>query len=829
MKLLVFALRAFYRQIRSGEVVVLIVAISLAVASLTAVGFLTDRISTSIERQANELLAADLRIRSPEEIPATWIEIASEQGLDVALSQSFPTVIYAGSKSALATIKAVSKNYPLRGKVRISKTQYGDEYVAHSIPNENSVWVDSALLSRLKAKIGDFISIGNNDFKIDAVLRYRPDQSIGFASLAPSILVNLAAIPSTNLITEGSRVNYSLLLAGEEQLLEDYTNDIAGLMSESARISDRSDSNERTNQAINRSQQFLSMTAIISILLSAIAIAMSARRFMKRRMDTVALMKSLGAKKQFVVNVMSLQLIMIGLVGVVLGCIMGFVVENTVSNILAELFSGELPKPSLKPLKIGFLAAFILLPGFAFPSLLQLCETSPLRVLRRDSMPPPPSQLLIGGTAVVAIGLLLYYLIGDAYLLSIIMIGTITISFLLYVVGRLLVSLLSRMRGNIGAAWRYGLANISRRGRESAIQIVAFGLGITVLLLLSFIRNDLLEGWQETLDENTPNYFLINIQPEQTPEVEKIFKQNNIASPDFVPLVRARMSFINDTNVKSMVYPDERGKWMANREANLSWSNSINTSNKLVKGSWWSEDYAGIPLVSVEEGAAQDMGVSIGDTLTFLVAGEEVKTTIANIRQVDWNSFQPNFFMVLSSNALESFPMTFITSLRLDNDKSDVLSVLSEAFPTISIIDLEPILQQVRQIIEKVSLAIQIVFIFTMAAGVTVLFSAVHSTIDERRFESALLRAVGMKKRMILMSLLSEFAAIGLAAGLLAATGSSILAWQIAERLFDLQYVFSFSLWLKGLLGGLLLVCVSGYFATRVAIKSPPIIVLRNN
>ncbi|MFQ3334108.1 MAG: putative ABC transport system permease protein, partial [Woeseiaceae bacterium] len=260
MKLLVFALRAFYRQIRSGEVVVLIVAISLAVASLTAVGFLTDRISTSIERQANELLAADLRIRSPEEIPATWIEIASEQGLDVALSQSFPTVVYAGSKSALATIKAVSNNYPLRGKVRISKTQYGDEYVAHSIPNENSVWVDSALLSRLKAKIGDFISIGNNDFKIDAVLRYRPDQSIGFASLAPSILVNLAAIPSTNLITEGSRVNYSLLLAGEEQQLEDYTNDIAGLMSESARISDRSDSNERTNQAINRSQQFLSMT-----------------------------------------------------------------------------------------------------------------------------------------------------------------------------------------------------------------------------------------------------------------------------------------------------------------------------------------------------------------------------------------------------------------------------------------------------------------------------------------------------------------------------------------------------------------------------------------
>ena len=829
MNPLVFALRAFYRQIRSGEVVVLIVAISLAVASLTAVGFLTDRIGTSIERQANELLAADLRIRSPEAIPAQWMESASEMDLDVALTQTFPTVIYAGDKNALATVKAVSAKYPLRGKVRVSETQYGDEHIVNIVPDENSVWVDSALLSRLKAKVGDVISIGRADFKIEAVLRYRPDQSIGFASLAPSILVNIAAIPATDLIGEGSRVNYSLLVAGEESLVEKYKKNITNLLTESARISDRSDSNERTNQAINRSQQFLSMTTIISILLSAIAIAMSARRFMKRRMDTVALMKSLGAKKQFVVNVMTLQLLMIGLVGVILGCLLGFIVENSVSNILAGLFAGDLPDPSLKPLEIGFLAAFILLLGFAFPSLLQLCETSPLRVLRRDSMPLPPSQLIIGGSAVSAIGVLLYYLIGDAYLLSIIMAGAITISCLLYLVGRGLVLLLSHMRGNIGAAWRYGLANISRRGQESAIQIVAFGLGITVLLLLSFIRTDLLEGWQKTLGENTPNYFLINIQPEQTDEVREIFKQYDIQSPNFVPLVRARMSFINDSGVKTMTYPDERGKWMANREANLTWSDSLNTSNKLIQGSWWPKDYEGTPLVSVEEGAAQDMGVSIGDTLTFLIAGEEVKTTVANIRQVDWNSFQPNFFMVLSGNALESFPMTFIASLRLNDEKSDALGVLLEAYPTISIVDLEPILQQVRQIIEKVSLAIQIVFIFTMAAGVTVLFSAVHSTIDERRFESALLRAVGMKKRMILLSLLSEFSAIGLAAGLLAATGSSILAWQIAERVFDLQYVFSFSLWLKGLFGGVMLVCVSGYFATRVAIKSPPIGVLRNN
>ena len=829
MNAIKFAARAFIRQLKSGEVLVLIAAISLAVGALTAVGFLTDRISISIERQANELLAADLRIRSAEAIPEDWIKTASDMDLDTALTQTFPTVVYAQDNTALATIKAVSTQYPLRGNVRISEKQYGDEYIANSIPDINSVWVDGALLSRLQVKVGDSISIGNADFKIGAVLRYRPDQAIGFASLAPSILMNISAVVSTDLINEGSRVNYSLLVAGEEPGIEKYTRDLEGVLTDSARISDRTDSNERTNQAINRAQQFLSMTAIISILLSAIAIAMSARRFMRRRMDSVALMKSLGAKKQFVVYVMTQQLTMIGLVGVFLGCLMGFVVENSISSMLASLFAGDLPEPSLRPLKIGFLAAFILLPGFALPSLMQLSATSPLRVLRKDSLPIPPSQFIVAVTAISAIGLLLYYLIGDAYLLSIILIGAIVISGALYLVGRLLIVLLSQLRGNLGVSWRYGLANIARRGRESAIQIVAFGLGLTVLLLLSFIRNDLLIGWQETLNENTPNYFLINIQPKERAGVTNIFDEFDIAKPDFVPLVRARMSLINNEDVKSRSYPEERGQWMANREANLTWSNTINASNKIVEGEWWPENYSGTPLVSVEESAAIDMGVTIGDTLTFFVAGENVQATIANIRQVDWNSFQPNFFMVFSSNALESSPLTFITSLRLNNDQSDVFNKLLVSYPTISVVDLEHIVQQIQQIIDKVSLAIQIVFIFTMAAGVTVLFSAVHSTIDERRFESALLRALGMKKSMVLLSLLSEFSAIGLAAGLLAAIGSSILAWQITDRLFDLQYAFNLLLWLQGLFGGWVLVCFSGYLATRVAIKSSPISVLRNN
>ena len=379
-----FASKAFFRQVRSGEVIVMISAIAMAVASLTAVGFLTDRISLSIEKQANELLAADLRIRSPEPIPSDWVDEAISMGLDTAISQSFPTVVYSLENSGLARIKAVSSKYPLRGQVRIANDQLSDEYLVKKIPNENEVWLDESLLYRLNIEVGDSISIGNSEFTASAVLKYRPDQSIGFASLSPTILMNIESLPATGLITQGSRVNFSLLIAGEDDVVESYSKLMEDIIPNSARISDPSDSSERTNQAINRAKQFLSLTIIISVFLSGIAIAMSARRFMKKRMDMVALMKSFGAQKRFVLNTIVIQLGMIGVVGVFFGSLFGFLVEGIISNLLTDLFVSDLPKPGFKTLMIGMLAALILLPGFAFSSLLQLSNTSPMRVLRKN-------------------------------------------------------------------------------------------------------------------------------------------------------------------------------------------------------------------------------------------------------------------------------------------------------------------------------------------------------------------------------------------------------------------------------------------------------------
>jgi putative ABC transport system permease protein len=789
MKAIIYALRSFGRELRSGEVIVLLAAVALAVAALTAVGFLTDRIGRAVARQANEVLAADLRLRTPDPIPDAWHQMAADYGLQSAETQTFPSVVFAGDLSSLATIKGVSDGYPLRGDVRISDSLFGAQRIADGIPDAGNVWADGALMARLDVSVGDYITVGEAEMRIDAVLRYRPDQSIGFASLAPSLLIDTRDLPATGLVTQGSRVRYALLVAGEEGAVDEFWTTVEPTLSDSVRSRNREEGSDRANNAADRAQRFLSLTAVISAA--------------------------------------SVQLVLLGLFGVIVGSVVGFIVEHLVTNMLADIIQGDLPPVGFSPILLGSASALILLIGFAMPSLIQLRNTPPLRVLRHDEMPPPPSRLLVAGTSLIAVAIMLYQAIGDGLMLLIVLGGMLIVSAALYGAGRVLVAMIGRTRGGVGIAWRYGLANVSRRGRDSAVQIVAFGLGLTVLLLLTFVRTDLLEGWQKTLDENAPNNFLINIQPQERGSIAEIFQSGGIAAPTFVPMVRARMQTINGEDVKTREYPVEDGEWMANREQNLTWAETLSASNELIKGEWWPIDYDGEPLVSLEEEAAMELGVDLGDRLQYLVAGQEIVATVSSFRQVNWDSFQPNFFMVFSPGALDGYPATFVAGVKVGDEKKDVLLSLVRKHPTVSVIDIDTILEQITSIIDKASLAVQAVFVFTLGAGIAVLFAAVQSTIDERRFESAMLRALGVRRRTVLSGVLTEFAALGFAAGVLASAGASILAAIVATQLFELEYTFNPALWVAGLVGGILLVCSSGFIAARGAINAPPVDVLR--
>ncbi|MDX1500187.1 MAG: FtsX-like permease family protein, partial [Woeseiaceae bacterium] len=749
MKAVSFALRSFLRELRSGEVLVLLAAVALAVAALTAVGFLTDRIGKAVARQANEVLAADLRLRSQEPIPDRWRELAADYGLETAENLRFPSVVFAGDESALSVIRAVSATYPLRGSVRIADRLFGPERVAAGIPARGEAWAEGALLARIGAEVGDRVIVGATELEISAVLTYRPDQSVGFASLAPSLLINFEDVPATGLVAEGSRVRYALLVAGPDDAVREFNAAIGDSLPDTLRIEDREDSSERAFAASDRAQRFLSLTALISLLLSAVAVAMSARRFAHRRMDTVALMKSLGATQRFVVAVASVQLVLLGVLGVVLGSVAGFAAEETLSLVLADLISADLPDPGFAPVLIGASTALVLLVGFALPSILQLKNTPPLRVLRHELVAPSPSRLLVGGLALGAVAALLHRSVGDPRMLVILLGGVIVIAAALYLVGRGLVATLGRFRSGVGVAWRYGLANVARRGRASAVQVVAFGLGLTVLLLLTIVRTDLLEGWRQSIDEEAPNHFMINIQPGERDSVAGIFAAAGVTPPEFVPLVRARMAEINGEDVATREYPDPGGEWLANREGNLSWAAELSPSNEIVAGEWWPAGYDGPPLVSVEEEAFVETGLALGDRLKFNIAGQEIEATVASTRRINWDSFQPNFFLVFSPGALDAVPTTYISSFHLEPDERELLVRIVRTHPSISIIDLEAIIAQVRGIIEKASLAVQAVFVFTLAAGIAVLFAAVQSTIDERRFESAMLRALGAKKRIV--------------------------------------------------------------------------------
>ena len=538
-------------------------------------------------------------------------------------------------------------------------------------------------------------------------------------------------------------------------------------------------------------------------------------------------MKSLGATQGFVLGVSLLQLALLGIIGVIIGSVVGFAAERVLSGLIGELMQGDLPDPGLQPVWLAAGSAIILLLGFAVPSLIELRNTPPLRVLRHDALPPAPSRLWIIGSSLLAVAGLLYVALGDALLLAIVLGGVAVIAVALYAIGRAMVALLGRSRGGVGVAWRYGLANVARRGSGSAVQVVAFGLGITVLLLLTLVRTDLLEGWRQTLDENAPNHFLINIQPHEIDGIAAVFREHGIEPPGFTPMVRGRMLTINEVSVNEREYPEDGSDWLAKREANLTWSAALSDSNEILDGEWWPAGYDGPPLISIEEEAATETGLAIGDRLQFFVAGQEVEATIASTRRVNWDSFQPNFFLVFSPGALDGLPTTYVSSLRIADDERSALEPLVRSYPTVSVIDLGSILAQVRGIIEKASLALQAVFAFTLAAGIAVLFAAVQATIDERRFESAMLRALGARRRTVAAGVMAEFAALGLAAGVLASAGATALEWVVARQVFDLEPALNPLLWVVGIVAAVFVVCLSGYAATRGALTSRPVDVLR--
>jgi putative ABC transport system permease protein len=828
MHALRLALRTLLREWRSGELGVLLLALTTAVAALTGVGFLVGRIDTAVREQATQVLAADLRLSSTQPLPDNLFTGAARRGVHSARIETLLSVVFRGDDSQLANVEAVSDGYPLRGTLLVADQPFATGTATQAIPGRGEVWPSSKLLATLGGRIGTQLSIGAASLKVTRVLIARPDQGANLSDLAPSVIMNLKDLPATQLIQPGSRVSYSGLFAADPAVIEAFRPWLLDNARPSDRLRDVSEASPQLENAVDRAGRFLTLASLVSVLLCSIAVAMSARQYVRRHLDAVALLKTLGATRGFTLSVSLLQLIMVALLASVAGSVIGFLAQEWLLRAVRDLLgTAVLPPASLAPLGMGVTAALAVLAGFAVPPLLQLARVPPLRVLRRDVGPPPPLIILAFGPAVLVVIGLVGWAVRDIRLALQFLVGLAAFLAVLAGAGFVLVTLCGRLRGRVGVAWRYGIANLNRRRADSMVQIAAFGAGLMVLLVLGVVRDDLESDWRRSLPADAPNYFFVNIPPADRGGFTQFLEQRGARLSRVLPMLRGRLTAINGQSVESMRFAAGQGRGFSGREQNVTWASALGNDNQIVSGSWWPSDYHGAPQVSLATEFQESLGVAVGDKVSFDIGGEPFVATVSSIRKVKWDSFQPNFFVVFSPGVLDAVAGTFLTSAYFHPTDPHVMAQLARRFPSVSIFNVDDLLAQVRGIIDKAILAVQSVFAFTLFAGLVVLLAAVQSSREERRFESAMLRTLGASGAIVWQGVMAEFVALGLLAGGLAVAGAALAGAFVATRVLQVPYAFDPWLPMIGIGGGALLVCISGWLATRSVVSQPPMLTLR--
>ena len=826
--------RTLWRDVRSGELRLLVLAVTLAVAALTAVGFFADRLQGGLQRDARQLLGGDAVVATDNPTPEVFTQQAQRQGLKAVHTLTFPTMARAsdmqGGSAKLVALKAVEPGYPLRGSLRIKSQTGAIEKVAQSIPEPGQVWVEPQLMDALGLSMGDALLLGNSRFTIAAAIAVEPDRGTGFMNFSPRVMVNSADIEATGLIQPASRISYRMAVAGDEAQVKAFVKwadlQIKGDQPmRGVRIESVETGRPEMGQTLDRASKFLSLVALLAALLSAVAVALAARSFAASHLDDCAMLRVLGLSQRTIAASYCWEFALVGLFASGLGIAIGFGVHYLFVVLLAGLVDASLPAASLMPVFLGLGMGLTLLVAFGLPPILQLAQVPPLRVIRRDVGNLRPASLGVLSIGVAGFAALLLAVSSDLTL-GLIAVGGFAGAVLIFAgMGWLAIKVLRWSVNDATAPRALVLATrqIAARPAFTVVQVSALAVGLLALVLLVLLRTDLISSWKKATPADAPNRIVINVSPDQSDDFQQTLKSAGVEKFDWYPMIRGRLVAINGRDVSPDDFIEDRAKRLVDREFNLSHGAIRPSSNLIVEGRWTEEETGAI---SMEEGIAQTLGLKLGDTLRFDIAGVQTESKITSMRKVDWGSMRANFFAMYPVSQMGQVPATYMGAFKapvtpgFDN-------ALVRAFPNVTNIDMSATISQVQRVLDQVIRAVEFLFGFTLAAGLVVLFAAVSATREERARDFAIMRAIGAQNSLLRQVQRIELAGVGLLAGFLASCVASVVGWALARYVFEFSWTVSLWVPLAGALVGAVLALAAGWWGLREVLSRPVVETLR--
>ena len=825
--------RNLWRDLRAGELRLLVVAVLLAVAALSSVGFFADRLQAGLQRDARQLLGGDVVVVSDNPPPPVFAARASALGLESVATATFPTMGRAsdarGGASRLVALKSVDDGYPLRGKLLLQQGPGQPEEPAAGIPQRGQAWVDASLLEALDLSVGDQLLLGDASFTIARIIAIEPDKGAGFMSFAPRVMIASADLPATRLVQPASRVTYRLAVAGDEAAAKRYlewaqqqakAGELHGV-----RVESLESGRPEMRQTLERAEKFLSLVALLAALLSAVAVALAARGFANGHLDSSAMLRVLGQSQRRIAGAYAVEFVLVGLAASAVGVLLGWAVHHVFVWLLAGLVESALPSASAWPAAFGLGMGLTLLVAFGLPPVLQLAQVPPLRVMRRDLGAPRPASLLVLAVGVAGFAGLLLAVSRDLKL-GLIAVGGFAAAVLLFaLLAWLGVTVLRRLVNESTAPRWLVLATrqISARPVYAVVQVSSLAVGLLALVLLVLLRTDLIASWRQATPANAPNRFVINIQPDQTGDFRAALARAGVRSYDWYPMIRGRLVAVNGRDVMPGDYEEDRAQRLVEREFNLSTTPVAPEHNQIVAGRWTAGEQG---AVSVEEGLAQTLKLKLGDMLRFDIGGVISEARITSLRKVDWSSMRANFFVIYPVEQLDDVAVSYLAAYRAP-DIAGFDNALVREFPNITNVDLTSTLAQVQRVMDQVIRAVEFLFGFTLAAGLIVLFASVTATREERAREYAIMRAVGARGSLLQQVQSAELAGVGLMAGFLASCVALAVGWALARWVFDFEWTILWWVPLVGAVAGALLAWLAGWWALREVLRRPVMSTLR--